>query len=176
MKLIDILLRELPKRDGWPSTYHKAVNDSGCIRFDSYRGTSFRPVWSSGMVDPSLIEEITRVQYESVLFAMKQKSWGGVGLPPIGTKVEWRSEKYGWIGGTVAAHDHKYPLVAIIRHNDGYVGCHRDEIRTENDKKRDYAVGAMERAWESVTDKPAYKFEVIYDAIAAGEIPGIIIE
>ncbi|HBM9259779.1 TPA: hypothetical protein L0X66_004168 [Citrobacter freundii] len=67
MKLIDILLRELPRRDGWPSTHHKAVNDCACIRFDSYQETSFRPVWSSGMVNPSYIEEVTREQYEAAL-------------------------------------------------------------------------------------------------------------
>lgn len=72
MTLIDILLRELPKRGGWPSTFKKAVNDCGCIRFDCHHETSFRPVWSSGMVDPSYIEEVTREQYEAALAGKKE--------------------------------------------------------------------------------------------------------
>ncbi|HDG1089098.1 TPA: hypothetical protein PCX91_002744 [Escherichia coli] len=67
IKLIDILLRELPKRGGWPSEFQKAVNDCAYIRFESTQCAPIRPLWSAGIVDPSFIEEVTRQEYESAL-------------------------------------------------------------------------------------------------------------
>lgn len=99
--------------------------------------------------------------------------WNGEGLPPVGMKVEWLSDKYGWLGGTVAAHDAKYPLIAIIRHNDGYTGCHRYEIRTEAERKREAARNGIYAAIDIVDGDIA---DAIYDAIAAGEIPGVKLE
>lgn len=101
-----------------------------------------------------------------------EPSWDGVGLPPVGSKVEWMSDKYGWLGGTIAAYDERYPNVAIIRHNDGYTGCHRNEIRTHADKKRDAAVESLMR----IVCSPSQAYAIvnkIYDAIAAGKIPGV---
>lgn len=99
--------------------------------------------------------------------------WNGEGLPPVGMKVEWLSDKYGWLGGTVAAHDAKYPLIAIIRHNDGYTGCHRHEIRTEAERKREAARNGIYAAMDIVDGDIA---DAIYDAIAAGKIPGVKLE
>jgi hypothetical protein len=45
---------------------------------------------------------------------------------PCGTSVQWLSEDYGWLGGTVVGYDNS---VTIVRHNDGYKGCHAHELR-----------------------------------------------
>lgn len=42
--------------------------------------------------------------------------WGGEGLPPVGLRVEWESDTFGWLGGKVVGHDQS---VTIVRHNDG---------------------------------------------------------
>lgn len=98
--------------------------------------------------------------------------WSGEGLPPVGMKIEWLSDKYGWLGGTVAAHDAKHPLIAIIRHNDGYTGCHRHELRTEADKKRHKSLQAIYEILDAGTSTKQDAAD-IYDAIAAGKIPGV---
>lgn len=72
IELIDILLRELPKRGGWPSEFQKAVNDCAYIRFESNQCVPIRPLWSAGIVDPSRIEEVSREQYEAALVEIRE--------------------------------------------------------------------------------------------------------
>lgn len=133
MTLLELLRQELPKRGGWPE---------GAVKATSYGFIPGVHFWDDNdfMVDYSDLttralgeEKITREQYEAT-------GWDGTGLPPVGMKVEWLSDEYGWLGGTVAAHDAKYPLIAIIRHNDGYTGCHRHELRTEAERAIDEMV------------------------------------
>ena len=44
---------------------------------------------------------------------------------PVGSPCEWLSE-FGWLGGKVVGYDGG---VTIVRHNDGYEGCHLGEVR-----------------------------------------------
>lgn len=168
MTLLELLVKELPKRGGWPDEAHD-------LRFTTMKfiadcaGNEYFHIADIHRL--SLTERqkfITREQYEAAI-AAQQPVWDGEGLPPVGVKVEWLSEQYGWLGGTVAAHDAKYPLIAIIRHNDGYTGCHRHEIRTESDRKRGEAIDALISL--GVFTRPVAEKTV--DAIAAGKIPGV---
>ena len=255
MKLIDILVRELPKRGGWP------IESNGCRQFPDgevcFSNVGKKPDFYTECatdVDLVWIETVThhvsREQYEAALAAKNEgwikwgggecpvadflkveyqlrggakgseyakilewqheggrhdiiayrlhkpkeaeqakaddeadlnecicqdvaPVWSGEGLPPVGMKVEWLSDKYGWLGVTVAAHDAKYPLIAIIRHNDGYTGCHRHEIRTEAERKREAARNGIYAAMDIVDGDIA---DAIYDAIAAGKITGVKLE
>lgn len=102
---------------------------------------------------------------------LRGEQWDGTGLPPVGMKLEWKSEKYGWLGGTVAAHDAKYSGIAIIRHNDGYTGCHSFELRTAEMRIRSEAISQINNiagvfANQSVSEQ-------LYDAIVAGKIDGL---
>ena len=219
MKLIDILVEELPKRGGWPKHAEKYCSYNGETGAYKRGGIEIKKALITG-IDTQICEVVCAEQYEAALAAKNEGwiEWGGSenppvstntvvdvrlrcgsvtvrqpagimnwrsnapdepsdiiayrlhqtqeaeqdkadlsecasqdaapvlngeGLPPVGMKVEWLSDKYGWLGGTVAAHDAKYPLVAIISHNDGYTGCHRHELRTEAERKRDAAVEIM---------------------------------
>lgn len=149
MTLLELLRQELPKRGGWPegancitqdsdlkvepATCHPSVakcDEDGFWFLDSSRIGGFEVDTLASDYTTAII---TREQYEAT-------GWDGADLPPVGMKVEWLSDKYGWLGGTVAAHDAKYPLIAIIRHNDGYTGCHRHELRTEAERAIDEMV------------------------------------
>ena len=79
--------------------------------------------------------------------------WNGEGLPPVGAVVEWFSPAYGWLGGRVVGHD---GMVAVISHNDGYIGCHPHEvrpIRTPEQLAAEAREKAVEEMW-SVYWKP----------------------
>lgn len=158
MTLLKLLRQELPKRGGWPEGADYAVQDgdgSNDIKFGAGEPSvqyEYGEVWHNTkrsdwgictsesyirdiatLADDHATAIVTREQYEAT-------GYDGTGLPPVGMKVEWLSDEYGWLGGTVAAHDAKYPLIAIIRHNDGYTGCHRHELRTEAERAIDEMV------------------------------------
>lgn len=168
MKLIHCLLEVLPSQGGW-----KYEADFVAVSFGEAKFYSEKHGWLStidGVVDVMEGDKVNREEYELALAKANQPVWNGEGLPPAGMKIEWLSEKYGWIGGTVAAHDAKYPQVAIIRHNDGYAGCHRHEIRTIEERKRENTVDLI-MGWMHHAGRT--EIELIYDAIAAGKIPHI---
>ncbi|ELY4307209.1 hypothetical protein SMZ19_003864 [Cronobacter sakazakii] len=107
MKLIDLLVQELPKRGGWPDGANFIAADSdGDI--DSYNnipvidgsGLSYRDSKGEGYF-LKLINStegfraidwetaiITREQYEAALAAAQQPVWDGDGLPPVGCRIE----------------------------------------------------------------------------------------
>lgn len=133
MTLLELLRQELPKRGGWPEGAVKATSYGFIPGVHFWDDNDFM-MNCSDLTTRTVGEGlVTREQYEAT-------GWDGTGLPPVGMKVEWLSDKYGWLGGTVAAHDAKYPLIAIIRHNDGYTGCHRHELRTEAERAIDEMV------------------------------------
>lgn len=148
MTLLELLCQELPKRGGWPEGVNFIAQDEGGSTWsfvnepikdndDEWMDSSTTGYHGRLGDLPEASDHataiVTREQYEAT-------AWDGTGLPPVGMKVEWLSDKYGWLGGTVAAHDAKYPLIAIIRHNDGYTGCHRHELRTEAERAIDEMV------------------------------------
>lgn len=107
MKLIDILVRELPERGGWPETASTATQDSdGEICFSSggkheYCITSWKGgKWTGDgfMAEHAIdyeISIITREQYEAALAASKPE-WDGEGLPPVGCECEYETKFDGW--------------------------------------------------------------------------------
>ncbi|MBE8915153.1 hypothetical protein G9451_04430 [Enterobacter kobei] len=87
MKLIDILVQELPDLGGWPigadGLYQNAkghlIGVQGCI---------ISPVdMELGIVAEDLHRSVTREQYEAALAASKPE-WDGEGLPPVGCVCE----------------------------------------------------------------------------------------
>jgi len=177
MTLLELLVQELPKRGGWPEGAEIAASYAG-DRYVCFLMMDNCPHQSYQAIETSELSEIgttvKREQYESALAASKQVAWDGEGLPPVEMKVEWLSEIYGWIDGTVAGHDEKYPQVAIIRHNGGYAVCNRHEIRTEAERRREEAAKSMLEVIESQKHRYTENaYMLIYDAIAAGKIPGI---
>lgn len=201
MTLLELLVKELPKRGGWNINAHGAVQDnSGQVWFYKNGKPEFAGViWAADNNSNSFdwvqwdlrfkrSEDynksiVTREQYEAAI-AAQHPVWNGEGLPTTGVKCEWQdcnTKKWitvrvvyssEWI--TIISEDKDDDAVELAIENYGDKGRRKFRpLRTEEDRKRDIAVGAMEKSWEGATDKPAHAFESIYDAIAAGKIPGI---
>lgn len=176
MKLIDILVQELPKRGGWPEGVEEVWQDYDRL---------MRPL---GWFHDQLCDDhrrqhhdadvkINRRQYEAALAASKPE-WDGVGLPPVGCCVE---ANYGgvWVKATVAYTEPPEKYSAVDTWKEALVfDCNTtrpfwtDEfrpIRSEADKKKEEAVFAIaELCRQSASN--GHSAELIYDAIKSGKI------
>lgn len=95
MKLIDLLVQELPKRGGWPCGVEKIAQDyDGQIRLDGEMGFVFNRVCDNCRPRLKPLSNcdsyyfVTREQYEAALSESQQPAWNGEGLPPVGTICE----------------------------------------------------------------------------------------
>ena len=109
MKLIDILVRELPKHGGWPEgavecCRHKLGNsidfydETGNWDDDCYLkyGKDFaKDCIYEPKAETDFLQLISRSEYESALAASKTQ-WDGEGLPPAGTRCEFISNGTSW--------------------------------------------------------------------------------
>lgn len=193
MKLIDLLVQELPKCGGWPDGAEYArVSYFGVgkilvdFRFpDAYGELSY----CIGVIARNLIDTgtdvdyhmIRRDSYESALAASQKPVWNGKGLPPVGMHCEIVDPDgvlmYGQgESGEVIAHVEN---TAVIRMSYG-LGCFEARFlrpsHSEAERKRNAAIEAID--WfmpECIPDTPNefYHAKKIYDAIAAGKIPGV---
>lgn len=104
MKLIDLLVRELQRRGGWPEKQSHAWQDmDGEIRFGTTTEDDFYPkertlVEGRRSANYYLVKEsddisVTRSEYEAALAASKPQ-WDGEGLPPVGCFVEFTFGPY----------------------------------------------------------------------------------
>lgn len=206
MKLIDLLVQELPKRGGWPEGADYVVQDgdgSIDVKFGAGEATlehDQRGVWVNNITPDwgidtreSYIHDfkilacdastaiITREQYESAIAASQKAAWNGEGLPPVGMHCEIVDHDgvlmYGQgESGEVIAHVEN---TAVIRMSYG-LGCFEARFlqpsHSEAERKRNAAIEAID--WfmpECIPDTPNeyYHAKKIYDAIAAGKIPGV---
>lgn len=124
-----------------------------------------------------------------------EPSWGGVGLPPVGSECEFTLGPYDpdefddllpELGTLVNVVSHKvtgdgHNVAVIYWDEDGggraacLVGSCLKPISSEADKKRDAAVESLMRIVCSPSQASA-TVNKIYDAIAAGKIPGVKLE
>lgn len=196
MKLIDLLVKELPKRGGWPdgAEYcHLTQYDRHCLTIvfsHSQVGTGGNnPITSReemvfsgiGYLGNTLYDcTVTYGQYESALAESQEPVWSGEGLPPVGMHCKIVDHDgvlmYGQgESGEVIAHVEN---TAVIRMSYG-LGCFEARylrpIRTEADKKRDAFINAVPDDMRTIPCDLSLRDEVavIYDAIAAGKIPGV---
>lgn len=195
MKLIDLLVQELPKRGGWP---HNALSitqdDDGSLRawdtndphyegfsWKHHTGNSLVYYWHGINAVPLSCDHresiVTYWQYKAALAASQKPAWSGEGLPPCGVECEWlASGDHDWLPVTVLVYDGDG---ACLKPSDGsqpfFVGnvCGFRPIRTEAERNRDAAIGAMQREADEGDNWIYSEYEIIYDAIAAGKIPGV---
>mgnify|MGYP001472034094 FL=1 len=195
MKLIDLLVQELPKRGGWPNGAeycHLTQYDRHCLTI----------VFSHKQVDavnnPIISKEemvfsgigylgdtlygciVTAKEYESALAASQKPAWSGEGLPPVGCECE--SKQFSQVDWA------KFKVVAVCDgHVFGFWGngvstaldskmWEFRPLRTEAERKRDAAIEAMQREADDGDNWIYSEYEIIYDAIAAGKIPGVKLE
>lgn len=186
MKLIDLLVQELPKRGGWPKdAEHAWCDPDGEIRF---RNGGCKPdFYPESQVDiecrvPGFAFEddplyiVTRDQYEAALAAAQQPVWSGDGLPPVGCEFEYGKHrtkaKCLGIGHQMIFASKGDPddedgdfeeFMLSIMHSEFH------PVRSEADKKREDTILAIKRL--NVVDY--YGAGVIYEAIAACKIEGV---
>lgn len=103
MKLIDLLVQELPKRGGWKFGRNAVYQDwDGELRIDSEHNSStkiFLPlseiVRERAKMKSSLPDHafVTREQYEAMTAASNQVEWNGEGLPKVGCEFEYGTHR-----------------------------------------------------------------------------------
>lgn len=201
MKLIDLLVQELPKRGGWPEGAVCATQDKdGEVCFSEGETPEFGLMaWHDGDWCGNEFHTITATdydtaiitcaQYESALAASQKPAWNGEGLPPVGCECEYLDNNGRWHPVTIKyASDQLVVISGVTKILGVEQGTEiaKDVIidkpqfrtlRTEAEIKRNNA--AKEMARHANTDEHR-KFNAglrnclsIYDAIAAGKIPGV---
>lgn len=191
MEFIDILVRELPKRGGWPEGAVECVRfvDEATIDFYDEHGNwpddcslTYGPIAKAICItptEPCQRESVKLEEYEAAL-ATSKPEWDGDGIPPVGCECEGKQlAQLNW---------NKFKVVAI--ENGSVFGFWNDNvstgldsmlwefrpIRSEADKKRDEAVEAMIKHKDDPIAVTESYYHAIYDAIASGKIPHIRID
>lgn len=189
MKLIDILVQELPKHGGWPEGAVECCSfvDEANIDFydasgnwpidcgEKYGAIALKAVRKKTI--PCECEKVTREQYESAISATQQPVWNGEGLPPVGCECErsWAGDK--WLQCKVLFVSNEHAVVKLATREAAY---HLSDvkfrpIRSEADKKREEAINKIQSHCHVDHRAPISAGQAIalYDAIAAGKIPYI---
>lgn len=192
MKLIDLLVQELPKRGGWPEGAVECCRHYGTNSIDFYDETGNWDddcylKYGKDFAKDCIYEEtsgshrlqsIPRSEYEAAIAASQKSSRDGQGLPPVGMHCEIVDPDgvlmYGQgESGEVISHVEN---TAVIRMSYG-LGCFEARflrpLRSEAERKRDAAIEAMQRDADEGDNWIYSEYEIIYDAIAAGKIPGV---
>ncbi|MBT2007057.1 hypothetical protein KKZ39_17350 [Enterobacter hormaechei subsp. xiangfangensis] len=179
MKLIDILVQELPKRGGWPEgADHIATNGYWRV-FAYWVGSSLKGR------DLNIVSDaegyVTRKQYEAALAASKSE-WDGNGLPPVGTEAEVSVDGgRTWCLYRATSEHNGMRLVEIGDFTEEFQSNNWmfRPIRSEADKKRENLAKSLHIAAgaapiEVVGIGPLYL--ELADKILAGEVAGIRID
>lgn len=190
MKLIDVLVRELPKYGGWPvGVGDIEMLSDGTIYFDgdeapdSFKLTQCEDGWSRLKSARDYSNAVTREQYEAALAASKTE-WDGYGLPPVGVECEFKANDGSWGIGTVLC----------VGKNRIFWLCHEDgdeytsevsprefrPIRSEADKKKEDVeksiADALFRDGDFAYVEALRLSTFVYGAISRNEIPHIRID
>lgn len=197
MKLIDLLVKELPKRGGWPegAVECERFMDEATIDFydkdgnwhvdcgEEYGAIAVECINPREAGDGFRKESVKKDEYEAALAASQQPVWNGDGLPPVGCECEFK-EQHGeyWQKGVVRYISDHTIVINIYPEEDEYGDkepCFENDgnlsfrpIRTESGRKRDAASCEIAAICRNAASNGAAG-EDIYDAIAAGKIPGI---
>ncbi|AYR02297.1 hypothetical protein KGB51_gp49 [Escherichia phage C1] len=191
MKLIDLLVQELPKRGGWPEGAVECCRHYGTNSIDFYDETGnwdddcylkygkdfAKDCVYEETLESHRLQSISRNQYESALTASQKLAWNGEGLPPVGYECEcqfldaWHTCKVLFVGAEV--------IVGVIDGSERAFSVSHTKFRpfqSEAERKRDAAIEAMQREADEGDNWIYSEYEIIYDAIAAGKIPGVKLE
>lgn len=198
MKLIDLLVQELPKRGGWPDGAVECCwfrNDKQVYFYDE-NGESPEDFTNDGNYNFNLdhvtykptaegIQEIPKSEYEAALAASKQPEWDGEGLPPVGGECEalYDSCDKAWFRAKIIAHDDKRIIGRWLE------GSKADQlldyqaidnfrpIRTDADRKREEVIKEMASHVTNFNKTDVVDaLKEIYDAVLAGKIKGLKVE
>lgn len=173
MTLLEILVRDLPKRGGWPEgVCHLKQYGSGLVF------SSTAPYISKNQFERSVswpTEMVTREQYEAALAAVEPE-WNGDGLPPVGCECEIKRIA-DWMPVTIKFISAYHTVFTTFGGTeDCYQTCSLQfrPIRPEVDRKRDELAKALHIAAGAASVEhcgigPLYL--ELADKIIAGEVP-----
>lgn len=187
MKLIDLLVQELPKRGGWPEGVNEIGQDyDGELMFYG-RGNARTRIYlplSSDHRDMCCHngDKVTKDRYESALAASQNPAWNGEGVPPAGCECEFISNDTSW--GVVRVIGMDDDKVVIKPSGEIYYGITPSNrqvfrpLRTESERKHEAVLESICAVLEMVAQdyKREDEAKLIYEAIAAGKIPGVKLE
>ena len=187
MTLLELLVKELPKRGGWPYGAVRAYQSEvdGEVYFfnknDEYteENNGDDKWYFVSTTTRGVHNGITREQFEAAI-AAQQPVWDGKGFPPVGEECEIQ-----FINDTPPKEWFSFKLIGIhediiIMNLDGErVWKHKSKlsservifrhIRTEAEGKREETINALISL--GVFTRPVAVKTI--DAIAAGKIPGV---
>lgn len=198
MKLIDLLVQELPKRGGWPDGALSITqdNDGSLCAWDTndphYEGFSWEhhtgnslmhfwygEKWATPLSSDHKESIVTYWQYKASLAASQKPAWNGEGVPPVGCECEYISNGTSWGKVKVIGIDGEKIVIrpsgeiyyAITPSNkDVFI-----PFRTKSERKHEAALESICAVLEMVAQdyKREDEAKLIYEAIAAGKIPGV---
>lgn len=205
MKLIDLLVQELPKRGGWP---HDALsitqdNDGSLCVWDTndphydglswkhHTGNSLVYYWHGINAVPLSCDHresiVTYWQYKAAIAESQKPSWNGEGVPPVGCECEYLDNNGKWYPVIIKyASDQLVVISGVTKILGVEQGTEiaKDIIidkpqfrtlRTESERKHEAVLESICAVLEmAVQDyKREDEAKLIYEAIAAGKIPGV---
>ena len=199
MKLIDLLVQELPKRGGWPegAEYVRVSGFGGeKILVDFIFPVAYNKLsYSIGIIACHLIDADTNVDchmirrdsYESALTESQKPAWSGEGLPPVGCECEYLDNNGKWYPVTIKYSSDQLVVISVVTKILGVeqgTEITKDIIidepqfrplRTEAERKHEAVLESICAVLEMVAQdyKRDDEAKLIYEAIAAGKIPGV---
>lgn len=190
MKLIDLLVQELPKRGGWPEGVNRIHQDHDGEVY-AWTSPSCKLLFNLGIIadnhrpyglDESIENMVTRKQYEAALAASQNPAWSGEGLPPVGCECEYISNGTSW--GKVKVIGFDGEKIVIRPSGEIYYAITPSDkdtfipFRTESERKHEAVLESICAVLEMVAQdyKREDEAKIIYEAIAAGKIPGVKLE
>lgn len=198
MKLIDLLVKELPKRGWWPDCADSIHQDhDGGIY--AWTGSSCEPLFRTGIIADncrpyglylSIENMVTRNQYKSVLALSQKPAWNGEGVPPVGCECEYLDNNGKWYPVTIKYASGQLVVISGITKILGVeqgteiakdIIIDKPQFRplqSEAERKHEAVLESICAVLEMVAQdyKREDEAKLIYEAIAAGKIPGVKLE
>lgn len=189
MKLIDLLVKELPSRGGWPEEaeycwqdFDKEVRpESSGFGFYLNELAENHRAMRSGNPEPGDTNCVTREQYEAAVAALQQEAWNGEGLPTVGTECEWQDKNTKQWQSVTVVYASEWVIVIRDHGLDAVelgIDIFGDEerkkfrpIRTEAECQREAVIDTLANLCHR--GDPGDDAQSIYDAIAAHKITGV---
>lgn len=182
MKLIYLLVKELPNRGGWPAAAVEAMSfnhNPGVIHFFDEEGKKVIDAIKFDGYKAPYMDTVTTEQYEAAIASSKKSVWNGKGLPPIGCDCE-AYDGLNWYPATVVAHCDGFAFAWNYDHAITFTSisvANFRPIQTEAERKREGFAKSLCDHLDDLTDwdSPVGKVHAlaIYDAIASGKISGV---
>lgn len=176
MKLIDLLVQELPKRGGWPEGVDAVEQDSKGRLFEM--DSDYCSDFKLKKCEDWIADVVTKQQYESALAASQKPAWGGEGLPPVGCECEVSVDGgRSWCTYRAISEKNGVRLIEIGNLTEEFENNNWifRPFRTEAERKHEAVLESICAVLEMVAQdyKREDEAKLIYEAIAAGKIPGV---